>query len=158
MLRNTHDVKQCWNEVSALLERWLSERKALLVHFCTVSELQSSSTNTTDIINPQQKNFQGFCEVLVDYVSAGHFEIYEQLLQESALFRDGHVEMVERLYTVIAKTTAIVLNFHDKCMSLKPKSDLTHDLSVLGLALETRFAAEDYLIDVLHNAHKPAIS
>ena len=34
------------------------------------------------------QDLQRFCEILVDYVSAGHFEVYEQLTAEGKAFGD----------------------------------------------------------------------
>ncbi|CAI8359428.1 MAG: Regulator of sigma D [Cellvibrionales bacterium UBA7375] len=33
--------------------------------------------------------FQRFCQQLVDYISEGHFEIFEQLINEGHLFNDA---------------------------------------------------------------------
>ncbi len=45
-----------------------------------------------------REKFVRLCEVLVDYVSAGHFEVYEQLIQEAREFNDGGLELAAKLY------------------------------------------------------------
>ena len=97
------------------------------------------------------------CEVLVDYVSTGHFEIYEQLVSEAREFNDGGLELAAKVYPRIEQTTEVALNFNDRLdgreLSEEDVKALFGELSKLGEALETRFEMEDFLIEHLHNAH-----
>jgi len=54
-----------------------------------------------------------FCEVLVDYVSAGHFEIYCALLDEGERFGAKRCREAADLYARIVPTTAVALDFND---------------------------------------------
>jgi regulator of sigma D len=138
--------------VSELIDRWLKERQELLVHYCDLS-------GTTDFSQTEalQLKFVRLCEVLVDYVSAGHFEIYEQLIQEAREFDDGGIELAAKVYPRIEKTTETALNFNDQLngqsMTEDKARDLFQQLSELGETLESRFEMEDFLIEHLHNAH-----
>ncbi len=102
------------------------------------------------------------CEVLVDYVSAGHFEIYEQLIQEAREFNDGGLELAAKVYPQIEQTTEIALNFNDRLdgqsLSEAQVRELFSELSRLGEALESRFEMEDFLIEHLHNAHAEKVA
>jgi regulator of sigma D len=95
--------------------------------------------------------------VLVDYVSAGHFEVYEQLIQEAREFNDGGLELAAKLYPRIEQTTEVALNFNDRLdgreLSEVDVKELFNELSRLGEVLESRFEMEDFLIENLHNAH-----
>ena len=154
MLENMQAVRRQWKEVEQLLNHWLSERQELLVRFCSVSRLRPFS----EAADKHQHDFNRFCEVLVDYVSAGHFEIYEQLLKEASLFQDEGIALARELYPVIEKTTEVVLNFNDKCLERSKTRTLARDLSQLGEALEVRFEAEDRLIEALHKAHAEQVA
>lgn len=149
MLNNPVDRQQRWQSVDHLLSRWLEERQQLLVQFCSISQLRPLS-ETADRYRDQ---FDRFCEVLVDYVSAGHFEIYEQLLAEAIAFGDHGTALSRELYQAIAKTTKVVLDFNDHYLEQRAAQQLARGLSKLGTALETRFEAEDRLIEALHQVH-----
>ncbi|MFN2362130.1 MAG: sigma D regulator [Marinobacter sp.] len=152
MLDNCRNARERWGGVSELIDRWLKERQELLVHYCDLS-------GTTDYSQTKalREKFVRLCEVLVDYVSAGHFEIYEQLVQEAREFNDGGLELAARLYPKIEQTTELALNFNDRLngqsLTESEVRELFLQLSELGENLESRFEMEDYLIEHLHNAH-----
>jgi regulator of sigma D len=152
MLENCENARERWGGVSELIDRWLKERQELLVHYCDLS-------GTTDFSQTESlhQKFVRLCEVLVDYVSAGHFEIYEQLIQEAREFDDGGIELAAKVYPRIEKTTETALNFNDQLngqsLTEEKARELFEQLSELGETLETRFEMEDFLIEHLHNAH-----
>jgi len=152
MLENCRNARERWGGVSELIDRWLKERQELLVHYCDLSG--ESDFSQTEAL---REKFVRLCEVLVDYVSAGHFEIYEQLIQEAREFNDGGLELAAKLYPRIAQTTETALNFNDrldgKSLTESDVKALFAELSELGEILESRFEMEDYLIEHLHNAH-----
>ncbi|MFL1453937.1 sigma D regulator [Marinobacter sp. DUT-3] len=152
MLENCRNARERWGGVSDLIDRWLKERQELLVHYCELSG-ESDFTQTEAL----REKFVRLCEVLVDYVSAGHFEIYEQLIQEAREFNDGGLELAAKLYPRITQTTETALNFNDrldgKALNESDVRELFDQLSELGEILESRFEMEDYLIEHLHNVH-----
>ncbi|MBD3642183.1 MAG: sigma D regulator [Marinobacter sp.] len=152
MLENCRNARERWGGVSELIDRWLKERQELLVHYCDLSG--ESDFSQTEALT---EKFVRLCEVLVDYVSAGHFEIYEQLIQEAREFNDGGLELAAKVYPRIEQTTEIALNFNDRLngqsLSEAQIRELFSELSRLGEVLENRFEMEDFLIEHLHNAH-----
>lgn len=152
MLENCHNARERWGGVSELIDRWLKERQNLIVRYCELSDPDSKSEPG----NLSEK-FGKLCEVLLDYVSAGHFEIYEQLIQEAKEFDDGGIELAYRVYPRIQQSTELALNFNDRVdggrIEEKDVAELFEELSKLGEALETRFESEDFLIEHLHNVH-----
>ena len=74
MLESCRNAQERWGGVHLLIDRWLHERHALINAY---HELHTDRDATA------RQALQRFCEYLVDYVSAGHFEIYEQLLAEA---------------------------------------------------------------------------
>ncbi|MBE0486533.1 sigma D regulator [Marinobacter sp.] len=152
MLENCRNARERWGGVSELIDRWLKERQELLVHYCELSG--ESDFSQTEVL---QEKCVRFCEVLVDYVSAGHFEVYEQLIQEAREFNDGGLELAAKVYPRIEQTTEVALNFNDRLdgriLTEAELRALFGELSKLGEILEGRFEMEDFLIEHLHNAH-----
>ena len=152
MLENCRNARERWGGVSELIDRWLKERQELLVHYCELSALTDYSQ--TDML---REKFIRLCEVLVDYVSTGHFEIYEQLIREAREFNDGGEELAAKVYPRIQETTEVALNFNDnvdgRILTEQNVSFLFEEVSKLGEVLESRFELEDFLIEHLHNAH-----
>jgi regulator of sigma D len=148
MLDNCKDTRETWQEVEALLQRWLKERRDLLVKYTAIAA-------TLDRALPVDKVNEGIerlCQLLVDYVSAGHFEVFLALQKEAEIFADGSGEVADHLIPSIGDTTEVILGFDEKYPADK-LDDLDADLSLLGEVLESRFALEDRLIALLHGSH-----
>ncbi|EXF44202.1 anti-RNA polymerase sigma 70 factor [Pseudomonas sp. BAY1663] len=150
MLESCRNAQERWGGVHLLIDRWLHERHALINAFDNLHVERDGAT---------RQALQKFCELLVDYVSAGHFEIYEQLLAEAEAFGDVRgIELAKQIYPRIETITQVALAFNDRC----EKGDclgspgLDDELRQLGQLLHERFELEDCLIEVLHNAHKQA--
>ncbi|ROT94354.1 sigma D regulator [Marinobacter sp. R17] len=152
MLENVQSARERWGGVSDLIDRWLRERQDLIVKFCDVS----GTTEFSDT-GAVRARFVALCDVLVDYVSAGHFEVYEQLIQEAKEFDDGGMELVAKVYPKLEEITEVALSFNDRlsgnAMTAEELEALMEPLSHLGEQLETRFELEDFLIEHLHNVH-----
>jgi regulator of sigma D len=128
--------------IDGLLKRWLHERQQLLSHYCSLSELLSRKAVPAAL----SARLDRFCEVLVDYVSAGHFEVYRELLDANE--RRGPQARAESaaLYRLIVPTTTIALDFNDRYFRGPAGHRLRQDLSRLGQVLASRFDWEDALI------------
>jgi regulator of sigma D len=70
------NLKRQWRIVETTLEKWLQERKELLVLYCNYGD--SGNNPDPSGIYPRWTDVRRFCQILVDYVSAGHFEVYDQ--------------------------------------------------------------------------------
>lgn len=158
MLESCHSAKDRWGGVNEIIDRWLAERQELILLYVAIEGLEEYTPKDT----PISVKIQAFCQVMMDYVSAGHFEVYEQLLREAQEFDDGGVEIAKELYPLIEATTELIIRFNDEydtdehCQKMLGK--LPDELSKLGQILEERFELEDRLIEVLHNAHKEMVS
>ncbi len=154
MLNKVKTARERWGGVSQAIDRWLQDRQDLLVLFLGLTSKDDSLT-----LPEREAKLQEFCQILVDYVSAGHFEIYEQLVQE-ARERDDKAGLQEARakYTTVDGTTEEILDFNDKYQETDDLSSLTADLSTLGVCLETRFEAEDYMLDILHIRYQDSVS
>ncbi|WP_062063056.1 Rsd/AlgQ family anti-sigma factor [Cellvibrio sp. OA-2007] len=154
MLENCKSAKERWGGVSEIIDRWLEERQAMLVQYCALSEREQKLSDLQ-----RGEKLRSFCQILVDYVSAGHFEVYDQLIKEGREFDDAEaLQEASKLYDTIDTTTERLLDFNDKYLETDDITSLTADLSQLGETLEVRFSAEDRLISVLHTSHKDLVS
>ena len=143
-------LEQHWGNVTEILDRWLIERRELLVKYGELGEIK-----TFDGANVSHgSKLQAFCQLLVDYVSTGHFEIFEQLAGEGKAFsdRDGLKEGAD-LMEKIQPSTELILDFNDKYLATDDLEAVSQDLSNIGEALAQRFESEDTMIAVLHDAH-----
>lgn len=156
MLENCESAKEKWGGVNDLIDKWLRERQDLIVKLCDLSVNNSGSTENV------VERFQSFCQLLVDYVSVGHFEVYEQLLDEAADYDDGGTELANKIIPKIQNSTEIALNFNDRFDDINKVDDgiegLILELDNLGKTLEERFELEDVLIEALHKAHADSIA
>jgi regulator of sigma D len=153
MLENCQNAKERWGGVSIIIDRWLQERQDMLVQYCDIGG--SDQTNAV----ARGDKLRHFCQILVDYVSAGHFEIYDQLIKEGREFDDEEaLHEAGRLFTIVDNTTEKLLDFNDKYLETDDLTSLDEDLSSLGETLEIRFSAEDRMISVLHTSHKDLVN
>ena len=131
--------------------RLLLERRDMLVLFCRVAGLDPFPRNTK-----VQEVLQEFCQVLVDYVAAAHFSLYERIVNGTER-RAAVVALARDLYPQIEMCTETAIVFNDKYDCADQCQDIAHlhtDLSELGEALATRIELEDRLIAALAGGRK----
>ena len=148
MLDECTNSRETWQAVEALLQGWLKERRDLLVKY-TAIVTGIDRDGSAEAINA---GLGGLCDLLVDYVSAGHFEVFLALQKEAEIFADGSGEVAEIIIPAIGDTTEVILGFEEKYPGSRLDA-LDADLSLLGEVLESRFALEDRLIALLHGSH-----
>lgn len=147
MLEHCHDARERWGGVHQLLDRWLQSRQDLIEAYLQLK-----------IDTRPGEELEVFCDRLMDYLSAGHFEVYEQLMVEAEAFGDARaVELAQQIYPRIESGTSKAVDFNDRYGEGQADlSALSRDLGQLGQSLHERFELEDCLIEVLHNAHRQA--
>jgi regulator of sigma D len=154
MLEKCRDAKERWGGVSTIIDHWLEQRQQLISVFVSLQDQEVGA--------PLERSLSEFCVLLMDYLSSGHFEVYEQLLREGSEFADGSLERSQAIFPQIQPSTDVALDFNDLYNKLEQPTlrllyQLSRDLSALGEALEERFELEDQLIQILHNAHKDMV-
>ncbi|MDH1264000.1 MULTISPECIES: sigma D regulator [unclassified Pseudomonas] len=150
MLESCQNAQERWGGVHLLIDRWLKERHELVAAYAAASQAQQAP-------DADKQTVERFCEILVDYVSAGHFEVYEQLTNEAKAFGDQRgLELAKQIYPRIEAITEVALSFNDRCdgKDSRDSCSLGEELKRLGQLLHERFELEDCLIEVLHNAHQ----
>ena len=154
MLEECKNVSEYWQGVDQLIKRWLGERQALLDAYYDVGNIVIEHLDDVEALT----RLRTFCQILMDYISAGHFEVYGQLVKEGRVFADNNAKLAETLYASIIKNTEAVVNFNDTYDTDQhchvAISKLPTALAQLGVLLKERFVVEDKLIDALHTAHR----
>jgi regulator of sigma D len=151
MLDQGKTNEERWEAVETLLQGWLKERRDVLVKYAALA----ANIDRIDDHAQLDPGIRRLCELLVDYVSAGHFEVFHELLREAEAFADGSDAQAGDLITRIGDTTEVILGFEEKYPLTSGEYGPTYeaDLSLLGEMLELRFELEDRLITGLHIAH-----
>ncbi|WP_083006228.1 sigma D regulator [Halomonas sp. GT] len=155
MLEDCKNALERWGGVHSLIDRWLDQRRSLLVSFI---ELKEACDAELEAIS--KARIDTFSELLMDYISAGHFEIYPQLAEEAKAFDDeSALHIAAKLLERLEMSTAMVLEFDEdfaspvRCQQNLVRLPAWIDRLAKGLA--ERFALEDQLIARLHAAHSP---
>ena len=118
------------------------ERHQVWSLYCKVAELKpfSCSSQTQSILTQ-------FSQLLIDYVSLGHFGIYEHLLSGTER-RESVLTAAKKMYHEFSETTEAVISFNDKYDDSEHTltiDKLEADLSALGENLAKRIDLEDNL-------------
>lgn len=151
MLEGCKSAQERWGGVHEIIDRWLASRKTMIEQFVHLKDRGEFTPTDTP-------NIQVLCEMLVDYVSAGHFEVYEQLAIEAEAFHDDSaLQKLKELLPEIQSTTEVVVEFNDKFDTKEHCNaqlvELPFALQALGVVMAERFGLEDRLIEELHEAH-----
>ena len=130
-----------------LTQKLVAERIEMLVLFCRLAGIESYPSE----IRPVRELLEEFCQILVDYISAGHFALYERIIDGTERRRDV-ASLAEQLYPAIAQTTDAALDFNDRYDrdDHRPMlENLPQELSQLGEQIAVRIELEDRLIAAL---------
>jgi len=134
-----------------LAKKLVNERTEMLVLYCRLAGLDSHGESRNGTL--AHKLLQEFCQVLVDYVAAGHFSLYERI-NNGTERRRGIAQLADTLYPRIAHTTDSALTFNDKydpeVSVLSP--GFFEDLSTLGEEIAVRIELEDQLLKIMYES------
>lgn len=152
MLERCKTAQERWGGVDRLIDRWLADRKKLVEQYVAVRDRTAQGSSVQ-----QQLNL--FCSALLDYVSAGHFSVYEQLVRGAEEAGDERaLDLMTKVMPRIETITQFAVIFNDY-YGAQTKRQLKEDvmqsrlLKMGGLMVE-RFELEDCLIEVLHTANR----
>jgi len=154
MLTKLKQAKEEWGGTLSVVDNWLDERQKLVILYCELAGLPPYQKQKNSL--PDQASITLFCEMLLDYASTGHFEVYEQIIEKSKLDGKENLKIAQELYSRITTTTDTALNFNDKYADNASEVRLQsfdQDLSQLGEIMESRFEREDQLLEVVHLHH-----
>jgi len=133
------------------IKKLISERNEVLALYCSLAGCDGNNITSADEI--EAENLQEFCQLLIDYIATGHFELYSRI-SEGKERRHEIVSLADTIYTRIEKTTALAVEFNDTYDGVNSftdelKNKLPSQLSILGEELATRIELEDQLINTL---------
>jgi len=138
---NSEKKQQAYQLIAELQK----ERQELWSLYCNIAELIPFSANRT-----VRKKLARFSEILIDYVSLGHFGVCEYLFA-GADSLDPALSVVEKIELALSASTEVAVSFNDKYESdaaIIP-DELKQDLSALGENLAIRSELEDRLCDLM---------
>ena len=145
MLNQLESLTERVRGSNKLVDRWLHVRKHLLVAYYNLVGIKPGKES---FMRLNEKALDDFCQSLVDYLSDGHFNIYERIIREM----EGTTPYLaaSKLYPLLEANTRQIMDYYDSTL----ENAIDHDnylefqqaLSDLGEALEERFTLEDKLI------------
>ncbi|MGC8400215.1 sigma D regulator [Enterobacter mori] len=145
MLNQLENLTERVRGSNKLVDRWLHVRKHLLVAYYNLVGIKPGKES---FMRLNEKALDDFCQSLVDYLSDGHFNIYERIIREM----EGTTPYLaaSKLYPLLEANTQQIMDYYDSTL----ENAIDHDnylefqqaLSDLGEALEERFTLEDKLI------------
>ena len=133
MLNQLDNLTERVRGSNKLVDRWLHVRKHLLVAYYNLVGIKPGKESYMRL---NEKALDDFCQSLVDYLSAGHFSIYERILHK--LEGNGQLARAAKIWPQLEANTQQIMDYN--------YLEFQQVLSDIGEALEARFVLEDKLI------------
>ncbi|CAH0542853.1 sigma D regulator [Vibrio marisflavi] len=152
MLNKFKQTQEQWGGSSEVIDHWLETRQLVIVKYCQLASGQPCSAQPTVTTLPTPSSLQSFCQHLVDYISEGHFKIYDMVMDKWKATGFEATDEINQAYGKIVLTTEPLLDFTDKYASVTQDDGLESfdsDLSLVGEIIEARFEVEDELIKLI---------
>lgn len=132
------------NKTREVIDKLLEERRELLALL-----FDSSSFDPVESVIERER-LKKFCEILVDYIAAGHFGLYQRL-SDGTERRAAVLEVAGRVFPLIRTITDHAVAFSDQCAAnnYQRSDEIMTQLSSLAEDLSVRFELEDQIIDVM---------
>lgn len=144
--------------IEGTLKKLVDERQDVLVQFCqlagvTASDEIDEDDSDADVgFQPKARDLESFCEVLMDYLGSGHFELYQRIIDGHER-RHGVLRAAQQFYPTISETTQYLVEFNDKYEKFDGTAEecqaLRADLNKVGKALSLRSDFEDKILNAL---------
>lgn len=147
MLNRLEKLTQRVGGSNEFIDQWLNARKELLVSYCAFVGMKPNREKHTPL---NEKALDNFCHNLVDYLSAGHFNLYHRIIKEVDGADSPKIRIASKIYPALEKNTETIMAFHDSYTDNDIDDDnafaFHYALSDIGEALDARFVLEDKLI------------
>ena len=151
MLNQLDNLTERVRGSNKLVDRWLHVRKHLLVAYYNLVGLKPGKES---FMRLNEKALDDFCQRLVDYLSAGHFIIYERIIHK--MEGDSPLLNATKIWPQLDANTQLIMDFYDSTLENAIDQDNCYEfqqaLSDIGEALEARFVLEDKLIMLVFDA------
>lgn len=133
-------------QTSSMVGELIEERQQVWSMYCKVADHKNFADD-----KELPKLINEFCQILIDYISLGHFGVYQHIADDVEQ-RSDVIKIAESVYHKIVDTTEAALVFNDKyvqnCIEVS-MANLKRDLSILGEKLALRIDAEDKICDMI---------
>ncbi len=126
-----------------LISKLLAERKEMFALYCEVAGLEPFPCKT-----PTKEKLQEFCQILMDYVAFGHFEVFYRISNGTER-RTQTIEVAKEVYPRYVDATDVIVAFNDKYDNSDHElimDNISTDLSKLGEELAIQVDLEDHLL------------
>lgn len=126
-----------------LIDKLVAERQQMLVLLWELSKLDLSQADETVL-----STLDDFQEILVDYIAAGHFGLYQRIIEGNER-RQAVLNTDAEIYSRIEQSTDAAVELserYDAPEAALIETKLSADLSRLGEVVTTRIELEDSLI------------
>ncbi|MBN3143722.1 sigma D regulator [Pectobacterium brasiliense] len=152
MLNQLQSLTEYVGGNNALIDQWLQARKQLLVAYY---HLVGIKPNKETLFLLDEEALDNFCQNLVDYLSTGHFHLYEKMLHEAATHSEQVLALSTQLDLALQNNTQQIMTFYDSHLAAAIDHDncleFQQALSHVGEALEERFTLEDRMIQQVYD-------
>ncbi|KHN52740.1 Rsd/AlgQ family anti-sigma factor [Pectobacterium fontis] len=152
MLNQLQSLTEYVGGNNALIDQWLQARKQLLVAYY---HLVGIKPNKEALSLLDEEALDNFCQNLVDYLSTGHFHLYEKMLHEAATHSQQVLALSAQLDLALQDNTQQIMTFYDSHLATAIDHDncfaFQQALSSVGEALEERFTLEDNMIRLVYD-------
>ncbi|HBZ14955.1 sigma D regulator [Pantoea sp. NPDC088449] len=157
MLNQLDDLTKRVGGGNELVDSWLRARRQLLVTYYELIGLKPQKDALTAL---DEQALDAFCHNLVDYLSTGHFSVYEHIISE--MQGDNPLMAAAQIYPALEANTDRIMQLYDSHLQQAINDDNCVDfqqaLSEVGEVLESRFTLEDKLVQLAWDnqlAHLP---
>jgi len=130
-----------------LVDFWLNARRQLLVTYYQTVGIKPGKSPLTVL---DEKALDNFCQNLVDYLSTGHFSVYERIIDD--VEGTNPLNAAAQIYPALQLNTERLMAIYDTHLENAIDDDnyiaFQQALSEVGEILEARFTLEDTLIQL----------
>lgn len=132
---------------SDLVDFCLRSRRQLLIAYYRLVGIKPNKESLTTL---DENALDSFCQGLVDYLSTGHFTVYQRFIQEM----EGSEQLAKAalIYPSLQANTEMIMQVYDthleKAIDHDNCLEFQNALSSVGEALEARFTLEDRFIQL----------
>ncbi len=120
MLNQLESLTERVRGSNKLVDRWLHVRKHLLVAYYNLVGIKPGKESFMAL---NEKALDDFCQGLVDYLSAGHFNIYERIIRE--MEGDNAVFSGQQIYPLLEANTQQIMDYSMIPRSRTPSITIT---------------------------------
>jgi len=132
-----------------LVQKWLQGSQNLMIALNQLCHLRPFYPENQPLV---LESLQEFCQTMVDYVSLGHFVVYEHIVNVIELCQPSQTDIPKDLLKQLLQSTAEALDFNDKYQTNPDLKTLDKDLSSLAEHIAQRLEWEGWLLEIYRSA------